>query len=98
MRIHAALADKLELRQALKQRLTDLRTLANQYEHLRVLEACGERVNILRVVIPDRYLMSVQLAVAREGTKRVKIIVENRNLHTFIRVHPRHVPQKLIGR
>src|SRR5437867_11575701 len=59
----------------------DLRTLANQHEHLRVLEARGERIDILRVVVPDRYLVSVELVKAGESTKRVEIVIENRNLH-----------------
>src|SRR5437867_5994138 len=59
----------------------DLRTLANQHEHLRVLEAGGEGIDILHVVVPDRYLVSVELVKARESTKRVEIVIEDRNLH-----------------
>ena len=70
--------------EVLEQGLADLRTLANEYEYLRVLEALSERVSILRVIVPDRYFVSVQLAEARESSKRVEIVVENRNLHNSL--------------
>ena len=81
MRVDAALADEPQRVEALEQRLTDLRALANQHERLRVLEARGERVDVLRVIVPDRDLVSVQLAKARERTKGVEVVVEDRDLH-----------------
>ena len=81
MRVDAALTDEPKRVEAYEQRLTDLRTLANQHEHLCVLEARGERIDILRVVVPDRHLVSVEFAKARERSKRVEIVIENRNLH-----------------
>jgi len=81
MRVDAALTDEPQRIEAFEQRLMDLRTLANQHEYLRVVEARGERIDIPRVVFPDRYLVSVELVKTRESTKRVEIVIENRNLH-----------------
>ena len=81
MRVNAALTDEPQGVEAFEQRLTDLRTLANQHENLSVLKARGEGVDILDVIVPDRHLVSVQFAKAPEGTKRVEIVIENRNFH-----------------
>ena len=43
VRIDAALADELELRQALEQRRADRRALADQHQRLGVLQPLGER-------------------------------------------------------
>jgi hypothetical protein len=48
MRVDAALTDQPQRVKAFEQRLADLRTLANQYEHLRVFQAYGQRVEVLR--------------------------------------------------
>jgi hypothetical protein len=77
MRVDAALADEPKRIEPFEQRLTDLRTLSNQHQYLRVLEACSECVDILRVIVPDRYRVSFQLLKAREGTKRIEIVIEN---------------------
>jgi hypothetical protein len=42
-----------------------VRTLTNEHQHLGVVEALGERIDILDVIIPDRHLVSVQLVKAR---------------------------------
>ena len=77
MRVDAALTDKPQGVEAFEQRRTDLRALANQHEHLCVLEARGERVDILRVIVPDRHVLPVQLAKAWERAQCVEIVVEN---------------------
>src|SRR4051812_40872090 len=85
MRIDAALTDEPQGVEALEQRLADLRTLTNQHEHLRACEARRERLDVLGVIVPDRYFMAVQFVKAGETTKRVEIIIENCNLHgTFL--------------
>src|SRR5688572_4361912 len=81
MRVNAALTDEPQGVEPFEQRLTDLRALANQHENLSVLEARGESVDILDVIVPDRHLVSVQFAKAAEGTKGVEIVIENRNPH-----------------
>ena len=81
MRVNAALTDEPQGVEALEQRLTDLRTLANQHEHLSGLKARGEGIDILDVIVPDRHLVPIQFAKALEGTKRVEIVIENRNFH-----------------
>jgi len=45
------------------------------------LETLCECVDILDVIVPDRHLVSVELAKAPEGTKCIEIVIENRNLH-----------------
>ncbi len=81
MRVDTALTDEPKCVEACEQRLTDLRTLADQHKHLRVPEARGKLVDLLRVVVPHGYFVLVELAKAWESTKGVKIVVENRNLH-----------------
>src|SRR5262249_46291394 len=81
MRVDAALTDQPQRVKAFEQRLADLRTLANQYEHLRVFQAYGKRVEGLGVIVPHRYLVCVQLAKARKSAKGVEIVIQNRNLH-----------------
>ena len=81
MRVDAALADEPQRVEAIEQGLTDVRTLANQHERLRVFEAPGQRIDVLRVIVPDRDLVAVQLAKARESTKGVEVVIQNRNLH-----------------
>ena len=77
MRIDAALADQLELGQPLQQRRADLRALADQDQRLGVLQAVGQRIDVLDVVVPDRDVMAVELAEARKRPHRVVIVVEN---------------------
>jgi hypothetical protein len=81
MRVNTALADEAQRFKTLEQRRADLRTLANQYEYFRIFETRGEHISILSVIVPDRYLVSVQLGKAIKRTKRVKIVIENRYLH-----------------
>jgi hypothetical protein len=82
VRVDAALADEPQRVEALEQRLTDVCTLANQHQRLGVFEALSQRIDVLGVIVPDRDLVAVQLAKARKSTKRVEVVVENRNLHT----------------
>src|SRR6185295_18796727 len=84
MWVDAALADEPQGVEALEQRFSDLRTLANQHQNLSVLKTRCECVDILDMIVPDRHLVSVQLAKAPEGTKRVEIVIENRNLHGIV--------------
>src|SRR6185503_8965168 len=74
MRVDAALADQPQRVEAIEQGLTYVRTLANQHERLRVFEAPGQRIDVLRVIGPDRDLVAVQLAKARESTKSVEVV------------------------
>ena len=67
VRIDAALADQPELRQPLEQRRADLRALADQHQRLGVLQALGERVDVLDVVVPDRDVVAVELARSRRA-------------------------------
>ena len=81
MWVHAALADEPQGVQPLEERFADLRTFANQHQHFSVLKTRREGVDILNVIVPDHYLVSVELTKTREGTKCVEVVVENRNLH-----------------
>ena len=90
MRVDAALADEAQRAKAFEQRRADLRALADQHQHLRIPEALCERVDILRVVVPDRYVVPVELAKARERAQRIEIIIQDRNLHSGLDVVTRY--------
>jgi hypothetical protein len=79
--IDAALADQSQVRESLKKRLPDLRSLADQHEGLRVAEAIGEGIHVLDMVAEHGHLVSGELLKALQRRKRVEIVVENRNLH-----------------
>src|SRR5512145_1537072 len=81
VRVNAALADEPKRIEPFKQRLPNRRAFADQNEDLGAFETLGKGVDILRMIGPDRDLVSVQLAKARERAKRVEIIIENRYLH-----------------
>jgi hypothetical protein len=79
VRIDAALADQPELREALEERRADLGALADQHERLRIHQTLGERIDVLDVVVPDRDVVPLQLAEARERAEGVVVVVENRD-------------------
>ena len=81
VRVDAPLADEPQGVKTFEKGLTDLRTLANQYEDLGVRETRGEGVGLLNMIVPDRDFVSVQFAKALKRTKRVEVIIEDRNLH-----------------
>ena len=81
MRINAALANELELRQTLKQRRADLRALAKQHQDLGVLQTFGQRIDVLHMVVPDRDIVARQFGKAGQRAQRVEIIVENGDFH-----------------
>src|ERR1700730_534107 len=81
MRIDAALADQLKLRQSLQQRCADLRPLADQDQGFGVAQSLRQLVDILDVIVPDRDVMSGKLLEAVERAQGVEIIVEDGNLH-----------------
>src|SRR5581483_10763050 len=81
VRINAALADELELGQALEQRLADLRPLADQHQDVGIFQPIGEDVDVLNVVVPDFDIETVELAKTVERSDRVEIVVETGNLH-----------------
>ena len=68
MRVHAALANELELVRRSSSGARIWRALADEDEHLGVFEAFGERVGVLDVVVPDFDLMSVQLPEAGKAS------------------------------
>jgi hypothetical protein len=78
---HAALADEPEPGKLLDQRGPDRCALADQRQGLGVLEPRGERVDVLRVVVPDGDLMAGDLGEARERPDRVLVVVEDRDVH-----------------
>jgi hypothetical protein len=81
VRVHAALTDEPQGVEVFEQPRTDLCALADQNEDLGVLQTRSEGVGILDMIVPYRNLVPVQFAKALESTKRVEIIVENRNIH-----------------
>ena len=81
VRIHATLTDQPQRAEPFEQWLADLRSLANQYQHLGIRETSGKCVEVLRVIVPHRYRVTVQLAEARERAERIEVVVQNRDLH-----------------
>src|SRR6516164_10696646 len=81
MRPDASLADQQQPRQALKQWGADFGALTYEHERLRVLEALGERIGSLNVIVPDRDLVSGELREACQRAQRVMVVVEDRHLH-----------------
>jgi hypothetical protein len=85
IRIDAALADELQLRQPLEQRRADLRALADQHQRLDVAQSRRERVAVLHMVVKDAYVVLRQLAEDAERPHRVVVVVEDRDLHGWNR-------------
>ena len=81
VRIDAALADQLELGQPLEQRRANLRPLADQHQRFGIAQPFGQRVDVLDVIVPDRDVMSGELAEAGQGAQRVVVIVEDGDFH-----------------
>src|SRR5262249_54394294 len=81
VRVDADLADDTEVRQPLEQGRPDRRALAQERQRLRVREARGQRIDVLRVVVPDRHTMVGDLPAARERLDGVLIVVEDRDVH-----------------
>jgi hypothetical protein len=81
MRIDAALADQPQIWQKLKQRLPDLRPLADEDQNLGFAQPVRQLVDVLGVIIPDRNVMAVELGETRQRAYRVEVIVENRDFH-----------------
>src|SRR5580692_7174497 len=98
VRIDAALADQLELRQALQEWRANLRALAEQYQRLGIAQAIGEDVSLLHVIGPDRDIVAVKLVKARQRAQRVVIVVENGNFHRSALVNGSMPPSLLVLR
>src|SRR5439155_19169426 len=81
VRIDAALADELQLRQPLEERRADLGALADQHQRLHILQPRGERVGVLQVVVPDLHVVRRELAEGCQRAHGVVVIVEDRYLH-----------------
>ncbi len=87
VRIDAALADQLELGQALEQRRADLGPLADQHQRFGIAQPFRQRVNVLHMVVPDGNVLSRELAEAGQGAQRVVVIVEDGDFHRAGRSH-----------
>src|SRR5688572_4238209 len=81
MRVDAALAHDLQLREPLDQRRANRRALADEHERFRVLQALGEDIGVLRVVVPDRDVVAVELPERLQRPYDVLVVVEYRDLH-----------------
>ncbi len=86
VRVDAPLAYQSEFVQPLKQRSADLRPLADQHQHLGVVQTFGQRIDFLGVVVPDSDLVTRQLSVAFERAESVVVIVKNGDLHHALQV------------
>src|SRR5262245_47275341 len=83
MRIHAALADQPEIRQAFEQGTADLRALSDQDKNLGIVEPFGKRVVVLDMVVPDGDVMPGEFAEAGQRAQCVVIVVQYGDLHSL---------------
>src|SRR5688500_8654439 len=93
----AALADEPQARQALDERLADRRALADQHQRLGVLQPPGLHVAVPGVIVPDRRLVAVALAVALERAHRVLVVVEDGDVQGSIPRYSQSPSQGLSG-
>src|SRR5258706_15780472 len=81
VRKDAALADEPERGEALQQWRADLGALADQHQRLGVFQACGQRIGVLDVIVPDGDLVAGELAEGIQRAQRVVIVVEYGYFH-----------------
>jgi hypothetical protein len=81
VRIDVALADELELAQSLDQRRANGRALAQQDQDLGIREPVRQDVLVGGLIVPDRDVVSRELAKAGEVPHYVGVVVEDRDLH-----------------
>ena len=68
---------KAQIRQALEQRGSDLGPFAYEHQRLGVTQALGQGIDVLDVVVPNRDVVTGQLAEAIERANRVEVIVQD---------------------
>jgi hypothetical protein len=81
MRVDAALADQAEIAQPLQKRSTDLRAFPDEHQCLAIVQPLSELVDILYVIVEDRYVVAEQLVEAVQRAERVEVVVQDRNPH-----------------
>ena len=81
VRVDAALADEPELVQPMEQRRANLGPLAYQHQRFRIPQSCGQRIDILNVIVPDLDFVTCQFFEAVEGAKRIVIVIKKGDLH-----------------
>ena len=81
MRIHAALADEAQAVELCNERRANLRALADQDQRIGVLQACGEPVCVLQMIVPDSHRVASQLAKAGERAHGVVVVVQYGDIH-----------------
>ena len=81
MRIDAALADQLQAWQTFEQISLNFGALPNEHQAFGVLQAGCQRVGVLHMIVPNDDGVSCQFMEAWQCSYRVKIIVEDRDLH-----------------
>mgnify|MGYP001193982457 CR=1 FL=1 len=80
MRIDTALTDQLEVWEAFQKWCADFRPFADQDQCFRILQPIGKRFRFLKMIIPYRDIISVELLEAIERSQCVEVIVEYRDL------------------
>ena len=69
LRIVAALTDQREVWEAFQKWCADFRPFADQDQCVLILQPVGEGLRFLKMIIPDRYIMPVELLEAIERAK-----------------------------
>ena len=78
---YAALADHLKSRKPLQQSSSDLRALAYQHQRLDIPQSRRENIDVLNVIVPDRYVVTGQLFETLQRSDGVEIVVQHSNSH-----------------
>lgn len=79
--VDAGLADQAQPRKSPQQRRANLGALADQHQRLRVAQALGQRVDVLRVIVP--HLELVLRSFAKQPSVR-SVSWESSRMETFI--------------
>ena len=77
MRIDASLTDQLESWKSLEEGASNQRTLANQHQHVCMLQTMGKNFDVLDVIIPNRDIVLREQSKTWQAAQCVEIIIQN---------------------
>ncbi len=75
------MTDESEIGQPIQQRRSDLRALPYQYQRFGFSKSIRKHIHILGMILPDLYLIAIQLLETWWRVKRTVVVVQDRNLH-----------------
>ena len=81
MRIHAALADEAQVSKAFKQRGGNRCPFTNQDQRFSLSQSFREHLDIVDMIVPDGYVVPIELVEALQRPKGVEIVIQDGDLH-----------------